>query len=86
MLEFAFEELSLREVFATVDDDYSASIRVLEKAGMKFERFEFDEDGRFSVYSIKKLATNNTNDTNYFLLFLFVSFVLFVLFVVKTSS
>jgi len=55
IIEFAFEELSLREVFATVDDDHSASIRVLEKTGMKFERFEFDDDGKFSVYSIKKI-------------------------------
>ncbi|MBA3784931.1 MAG: GNAT family N-acetyltransferase [Acidobacteria bacterium] len=77
IIEFAFEDLSLRETFATVDDDHSSSIHVLEKVGMKFERFEFDEDGRFSVYSIRK------NGTNYFLLFLFVSFVLFV---AKTSS
>ena len=54
IIEFAFEELSLLEVFATVDDDHSSSIRVLEKAGMKFERFEFDESGQFSVYSIRK--------------------------------
>ena len=56
IIEFAFEELSLREVFATVDDDHSASIRVLEKTGMKFEQFEFDEHGQFSVYSIKKIS------------------------------
>ena len=56
IIEFALEELSLREVFATVDDDHLSSIRVLEKAGMKFERFEFDEDGRFSVYAIKKVS------------------------------
>lgn len=54
LVEFAFEELNLLEVFATVDDVHSDSIRVLEKAGMKFERFEFDKDGRFSVYSIRK--------------------------------
>jgi len=53
VIEYAFEELNLKKVYATVDDDHSASIRVLEKAGMKFERFEFDRDGRFSVYSIK---------------------------------
>jgi RimJ/RimL family protein N-acetyltransferase len=46
----------LREVFATVDDDHSASIRVSEKTGMKFERFEFDDDGKFSIYSIKKIS------------------------------
>ena len=42
-------------VYATVNDDHSASIRVIEKAGMKFERFEFDDDGQFSVYSINKI-------------------------------
>ena len=59
IIEFGFEELNLPKVFATVDDVHSASIRVLEKAGMKFERFEFDCDGRFSVYSVKK---NETTD------------------------
>jgi len=48
------EELNLPTVYATVDDAHSASINVLEKSGMKFERFEFDDDGRFSVYTIKK--------------------------------
>lgn len=54
IIEYGFVELNLPAVYATVDDDHSASIRVLEKAQMKFERYEFDEDGRFSVYSIKK--------------------------------
>lgn len=54
IIEYGFEELKLLEVFATVDDEHRASIRVLEKSGMKFERFEFDEQGRFSVYSTKK--------------------------------
>ena len=54
VIEYAFEQLNLRAVFATVDDDHSTSIRVLEKAGMNFERFEIDDDGRFSVYSVKK--------------------------------
>lgn len=55
VIEFGFEELNLPQVFATVDDDHLASIRVLEKAGMKFKEFEYDEDGRFSVYLIKKI-------------------------------
>jgi len=54
IVEYGFEELNLPKVFATVDDDHPASMRVLEKAGMNFERYEFDADGRFSVYSIKK--------------------------------
>lgn len=55
IVEFGFEELNLPEIFATVDDDHPASIHVLEKAGLKFERFERDEDGRFSVYSIRRI-------------------------------
>ena len=54
IVEYGCEELNLPEVFATVDDEHSASIRVLEKAGMNSERFELDDDGRFSVYSIRK--------------------------------
>lgn len=54
IIEYGFAEAKLQKIFATVDDEHSASIRVLEKAAMKFERFEFDDDGRFSVYSIKR--------------------------------
>lgn len=54
VVEYGFEKLSLTQVFATVDDAHSASIRVLEKAGMNFERYEFDEEGRFSVYTATK--------------------------------
>ena len=54
IIRYGFEELNLTEVFATVDDVHTASIHVLEKAGMSFKNYEFDEDGRFSVYSIKK--------------------------------
>lgn len=53
IIEYGFDDLNLPEVFATVDDDHAASIRVLEKAGMLFLRYEYDEDGSFSVYSIK---------------------------------
>ena len=54
IVEYSFEELNLPIVYATVDDDHSASIRVLEKAGMNFERYEFDDDGRFSIYSVER--------------------------------
>lgn len=53
LIEYGFEELNLPKVFATVDEDHENSIRVLEKAGMKFKEYEFDEEGRFSVYSIE---------------------------------
>jgi RimJ/RimL family protein N-acetyltransferase len=55
LIDFAFEDLNLTQVFATVDDEHTASISVLEKSEMKFECYEFDDDGRFSVYSVKKV-------------------------------
>ena len=54
LVRFAFERLKLNEVFATVDDDHFASINVLKKVGMNFLRYEFDNQGRFSVYSIDR--------------------------------
>lgn len=55
IIEYGFKELSLPEVFATVDDVHSASIHVLKKAGMSFKNYEYDKEGRFSIYSIKKV-------------------------------
>ena len=63
IIQFGFEELSLPEVFATVDDVHSASIHVLEKAGMTFKNHEFDEKGRFSVYSIENIHHRDTENT-----------------------
>lgn len=54
MIEYGFNEIKLPKVFATVDNDHSASIRVLEKAGMHFARHEYDEKGSYSVYLISK--------------------------------
>lgn len=64
LIEYGFEELNLTEVFATVDDDHESSIHVLEKAGMNFKKYEYDEEGRFSLYSVenhffKKLSNHN---------------------------
>lgn len=61
IIEFGFEELELPEVFATVDDEHLASIRVLEKAGMVFQNYEFDEQGRFSVYSARNRTRTNAD-------------------------
>ncbi len=58
LVEFGFKELNLPEIFATIDDDNDASIKVAEKAGLKFSHHEFDEDGRFSVYSIPRERFN----------------------------
>lgn len=53
LIRYAFEDLKLPEMFATIDDDNQNSIKVAEKAGMSFSHYEYDEQGRFSVYSIK---------------------------------
>lgn len=59
IIKFGFEELNLPKIFATVDDIHNKSINVLHKAGMNFEKYEYDKEGRFSVYSIEnKLETN----------------------------
>lgn len=54
LIEYGFDELNLTQVVATIDDDNFGSIKVAEKAGMSFSHYEFDEDGRFSVYSVDK--------------------------------
>ncbi len=56
LIEYGFRELNLPEIFATIDDENLNSAKVAEKAGMKFSHFEYDGQGRFSVYSIKAEA------------------------------
>ena len=58
LIKYAFEELHLQKIVATVEDEHSASIHVLKKAGMQFERYEFDEQGRFSVYASRPCSYN----------------------------
>lgn len=53
LIRFGFEELKLPKIFATIDEDNLSSVKVAEKCGMSFNRFEYDEQGRFLVYSIK---------------------------------
>lgn len=53
IIEYGFAKLNLPEVFTSVDNKHAAPIRVMKKTGMKFKRYEFDEDGSFSVYSIE---------------------------------
>lgn len=54
LVEVGFEELGLKAVYATVDTDNHNSIRVLEKCGMEKVRSEYDEQGEFYVYGIKR--------------------------------
>lgn len=54
LVEYGFDELNLTQVVATIDDDNFGSIKVAEKAGMTFSHYEYDDEGRFSVYSIRQ--------------------------------
>lgn len=57
IVHFAFSELGLDRVYATVDEDNDASIRVLAKAGFTFLRHDHDVSGRYSVYAVDRGAT-----------------------------
>ncbi len=59
LIRFGFDELNLPEVFATIDIENLKSVKVIEKAGMSFLCREYDEDGGYSVYSVKKLSTQS---------------------------
>ena len=52
LVSYGFNEMGLREIFATVDIENAGSRRVLEKAGLEHFSDEYDEMGRFLVYRI----------------------------------
>lgn len=54
VLKYGFENLEFDEIFAGVDDDHPASIHVLKKIGMRFNRHEYDAKGRYSIYSVTR--------------------------------
>ncbi|NNE99638.1 MAG: GNAT family N-acetyltransferase [Pyrinomonadaceae bacterium] len=54
LIGFGLDSMNLKEIYATVDDDHVRSINVLKKAGMKFIRYEFDKQGKYSVYGLRK--------------------------------
>lgn len=52
LVEVGFDQFNLKTVYATVDEANAPSIKILEKIGMSFLRYEYDEQGRFSVYAV----------------------------------
>lgn len=62
LIRFGFEELNLPQIFATIDEDNLNSVKVAEKSGMNFDRFEYDEQGRFLVYSIGTQAETRPSE------------------------
>jgi RimJ/RimL family protein N-acetyltransferase len=54
MLSYVFERSSLERIYATIDPDNSASIKVAGKIGFNFDRLEIEEDGaRVGYYVIE---------------------------------
>jgi ribosomal-protein-alanine N-acetyltransferase len=51
LIEYARCEAGYQKIIATVDCDHIASIRILERVGMKRERIERDDEGEYSVYA-----------------------------------
>ena len=55
MLEYGMDRCGLERIMATIDPHNLASCRVVEKAGMRFERSETDADGfPMQVYFIER--------------------------------
>ena len=54
LVRHGLEVAGLDEIYATVDKDNFASIHVLEKAGLRFFRKEYDEQGVYYVYRIER--------------------------------
>jgi RimJ/RimL family protein N-acetyltransferase len=52
LVHHGLRDLALARIEASVDEDHPRSIRVLEKAGFRLTREEFDEQGRFLVYGV----------------------------------
>lgn len=54
MLSYGLSQCKLKRILATIASENKVSSRVVEKAGMKFEREEHEEDGHVTlVYAIE---------------------------------
>lgn len=57
MLTYVFERSVLDTIYATIDPDNTASIKLVTKLGFQFEREELEEDGvRVGYYKISRVA------------------------------
>ena len=56
LIRYALVEAGYPALIATVDSEHTASVRVLERAGMTREREERDKDGVYLVYSLSAVA------------------------------
>jgi len=53
LVRFGFETAGLKEVYATVDKENFASMKVLKKSGLEFYRKEYDDKGVFFIYRLE---------------------------------
>lgn len=54
-IDYGFENLNLKTIIGRAISENIASIKVLEKIGLKFEReFDFDESNKGLIYKIEK--------------------------------
>ena len=54
VVQHCFLTRDLSRIFAGVDDDHIASINVLKKTGFEFDRYEYDDRGRYSLFVIRR--------------------------------
>ena len=54
VIQYGFESLNVARIISLIEQDNTTSRKVVEKAGMHFEKVVQDETGLFLVYSIHK--------------------------------
>lgn len=62
LIEYGFNRLQLKKIVATARQENTSSIRVLDKAGMKFEKTVDYHYPNEVLYSIENLGKNWKND------------------------
>ncbi len=62
IIAYAFNTLGLTRLICLIDEESVASIRVAEKAGMRFERDGKDEKGSFWLYVLQQEAWRAAQD------------------------
>jgi [ribosomal protein S5]-alanine N-acetyltransferase len=54
MLQYVFEKSTLDKIYATIHGDNEASVKVVQKLGMTFEKRKLEPDGTYTLYYTKQ--------------------------------